>query len=157
MHTPLLPLLAAVAVRTAVVMFAVVIGLRLFGKRGTGGLNVQDLLMVLVMANAVQNSMTAGDGRLLVAFVSASTLILLSRGLGMLAVRHPGVEKRLAGSPVILVHDGRVLRRNARRQGVSMRELMAEVRKQGLAHMSRVRLAVLEMDGAISIVPEEQP
>ncbi len=69
--------LAAVAVRTAIVFALLLVGVRLTGKRQTGEMNANDLLLVLVLANAVQNAMTQGNGRLAVALVSSGTLILL--------------------------------------------------------------------------------
>lgn len=147
--------LAAIAVRTAVVLVLVMVGLRLTGKRQAGEMNLHDVLLVLVLANAVQNAMTRGDGRLSVALVSSGTLILLGTLWATLLSRHPGWEGLAVGEPTVLVEEGRMLRRNMRTEGVSKVELLAAVRDEGLPDLSGVKLAVLEVDGTISVVPRE--
>ena len=151
-----LGLLAAVAVRTAVVLVLLVIGLRVTGRRQAGELNLHDLLLVLVLANAVQNAMTKGDGRLTVALVSSGTLLLLGWLLAILQSRHPSWEGRVVGAPTVLVEGGRRIRRHLRREGVTEGDLMAAVREQGLDDLAGVKLAVLETDGSISVIPREQ-
>jgi uncharacterized membrane protein YcaP (DUF421 family) len=149
--------LAAVAVRTAIVFAAVVAGVRATGKRQTGEMNSRDLLLALMLANAVQNAMTKGDGSLGVALTAAGTLVLLGWAYAKLTGRRPGWEPGLAGVPTVLVQDGRPVRRALRREGISNRDLMAAVRDQGLAGLADVRLAVLEIDGEISVVPRDRP
>jgi uncharacterized membrane protein YcaP (DUF421 family) len=148
-------LLAAVAVRTALVFAFLVAGLRLTGRRQAGELNLRDLLLVLVLANSVQNAMTQGDGRLTVALVSSGTLLLLGTLFAALQSRHPCWERWVVGVPTVLVEDGRARRRSMRREGVSQNDLLAAVREQGLADLSGVRLAVLEVDGSISVIPRD--
>jgi|SRR5581483_9535400 len=148
--------LAAVAVRTAVVVFALLVGLRLTGKRQAGEANLSDLLLALMMANAVQNAMTKGDGHLGVALVSAGTLIFLGWLAATLLSRHPGWERWAVGGPTVIVENGRVFRRTARREGVTDQELMAAVRDQGLADVADVKLAVLECDGSFSVIPRDR-
>ncbi len=150
-----LAFLAAIAVRTAVVFGVLVVGLRITGRRQAGELNLHDLLLVLILANAVQNAMTKGDGRLSVALVSSGTLLGLGTLLAALQSRYPSCERFVVGVPTILAEGGRLNRRNMRREGVSEGELMAAVRDQGLADLSDVRFAVLELDGSISVIPWE--
>jgi uncharacterized membrane protein YcaP (DUF421 family) len=147
--------LAAVAVRTAVIVAALLVGLRLTGKRQAGEGNLRDLLLALLMANAVQNAMTRGSGSLGVALVSAGTLILLGWLLATLLCRRPGWERWAVGGPTVIAANGRVFRRIARREGVTEQELLAAVRDTGLAGVADVKLAVLEMDGTISVIPRE--
>ncbi len=148
-------LLAAVAVRTAVVLGLLVVALRWTGKRQAGEMKSHDLVTVLVAANAVQNAMTRGDGRLGVALVSAGTLILLGWLWATALGRRPGWQRPLVGIPTIIVEDGQVRRRELRREGVSPDQLRAAVRDRGLADLADVRLAVLEVDGTISVIPAE--
>lgn len=148
--------LAAIAVRTAIVFIALVIGLRLTGRRQAGELNLHDVLLVLILANAVQNAMTKGDGRLSVALVSAGTLLVLGTLFAAVQSRYPACEGWLAGTPTVLVEDGRVIRRHLRSEGVTDGELMGAVREQGLADLAGVKLAVLENDGSISVIPRQE-
>ncbi len=148
--------LAAVAVRTALVFAVLAVGVRVTGRRQAGELNLRDLLLVLILANAVQNAMTRGDGRLAVALVSSGTLLALGTLIAALQSRFPFWERRVVGVPKVLVEGGRANRREMRREGVSRGDLMAAVRDQGVADLSGVRLAVLEADGSISIIPAER-
>jgi uncharacterized membrane protein YcaP (DUF421 family) len=148
--------LAAIAVRTAIVFVVLVVGLRVTGRRQAGELNVHDLLLVLIAANAVQNAMTRGDGHLLVALVSSGTLLLVGSLFAALQSRFPFWERQVVGVPTVLVESGRLIGRNLRREGLSEGELLAAVRDQGLADLAGVRLAVLETDGSISVIPREQ-
>lgn len=148
-------MLAAIAVRTAIVLLALVVGVRVFGKRHAGEMNVYDLLLVLVTANAVQNAMTKANGHLAVALVSAGTLLALGWLCGALMVRRPEWRARLLGSPTVIVHEGRLVWPNVKREGLTEREVMTELRKRGLTELDGVRLAVLECDGSVSVVPRE--
>ncbi len=145
--------LAAIAARTAIVFVLVLVGLRLTGKRQAGELNLHDMFLVLVLCNAVQNAMTNGNGRLTVALVSSGTLIFLGWLFARLLSRHPSWEPWAVGVPTVIVEDGRVFRRAMRREGVTRDELLAAVRDQGVPDLADVRLAVLETDGSISVVP----
>jgi uncharacterized membrane protein YcaP (DUF421 family) len=156
MNLPLPLLLPAVAVRTLIVLLALVVGIRIFGKRDLGGMNLVDLLLVLLLGNAVQNAMTYGSGQLAVGLVSAAALLVADRLLGILFVRQPWVERTLLGGPTIIAHHGRLDAWAMRREGVSEAEVLTAVRAMGLERLNQVRLAVLEQDGSISIVPEEE-
>lgn len=155
MNTSSAAFLAAIAVRTAIVLIALFVGLRLLGKRKIGELQIWDLMLVLVISNAVQNSMTEGIGPLPVALVSASTLLLLGWLVARVLVRHPAWESRIMGSPTVLVEHGRLIRRNLSHEHVDEQEVMMALRQQGLAALNQVRLAILEIDGTISVVPNE--
>lgn len=156
MDLPLPSLLAAVAVRTLIILCALVLGIRIFGKRDLGGMNLLDLLLVMLIGNAVQNALTYGSGELSVGLVSAGVLLVANRLLGILFVRRPWLERTLLGGPTIIVQHGRLDRWVMRREGVSEDEVIAAARALGLRDLKQVRLAVLEEDGSISIVPKEQ-
>ena len=146
--------LTAIAVRTAIVLVALIVGVRIFGKRQLGGMNVYDLVLVLALANAVQNAMTRGSGQLAVGLVSSGTLLVLGRLLGLAFVRRPSLERSLVGIPTVVVQDGQLHPSNMRREGVTEAEVLAAVRGYGLADLSEVKLAVVEPDGSLSVVPK---
>jgi uncharacterized membrane protein YcaP (DUF421 family) len=151
-----LVLLSAIAVRTAIVYVVLVVGIRITGKRQTGEMSLNDLILVLLQANAVQNSMTEGNGGLAVALVSASTLIGTNWLLSTWFARHPSWQPTLLGSPTVIVENGHMIGQRARREGVTMEELLGAVRDQGLMDLRQVKLAVLEIDGGITVVPRER-
>jgi uncharacterized membrane protein YcaP (DUF421 family) len=155
LNLPLPWFLAAIAVRSVIVLVAVVTGIRIFGKRDVGGLTLIDLVMVLLLGNAVQNAITSGSGQLGVGLVSAGTLLILDRLMGLLFVRRPWIEKKLLGEPTVIGANGQLDERTMRREGVERDDVLTAVREQGLSELKQMRLAVLEPDGTISIIPRD--
>ena len=149
-------LMATAAVRTVIVFVLLVAAIRLTGKRQMGEINLHDLLLVMIMANAVQNSMTKGDGHLGVALASGGTLIVLGWLLQTLMSYRDSWESVLVGMPTVIAENGQMLRGNMRREGVTEQELLAAVCDQGLADLAGVKLAVLEIDGTVSVIPQNQ-
>jgi len=145
--------LAAIATRTAILFAFLFIALRITGKRQFGEMNAHDLLLVVVACNAVQNGMTGQSPHLSVALVSAGTLFIIGLVLGLLTGRSNSRERGLVGVPTVLIENGRVIWRHLREQRVTDCELMAAVRGRGLADKNQVRLAVLEVNGTIGVVP----
>jgi uncharacterized membrane protein YcaP (DUF421 family) len=156
MNLPPLWYYSAIAVRTILVLAFLVIGLRLLGKRAVGGMNLVDLLLVLLLGNAVQNAVTNSSGDLLVGLVAAGVLLVADRWVGTLFVRHPILESRFFGKPVILALDGKLVQLALRHEEISEAEVLTAIHEQGLSDVSEVRLAMLEDDGSISVVPKEQ-
>jgi uncharacterized membrane protein YcaP (DUF421 family) len=152
---PGLPVLLAIAAKTAVIYVAVVAGLRLLGSRELGEMTAYDFVLVVVLANAVQNALVGGDNSLAGGLVSAMTLLAMNRGLSLLLDRFPSLRFRTIGEPVVLVSDGSARWQQMRREGIDRTELMAALREHGVASLDEVRLAVLEVDGEISVVPRE--
>jgi uncharacterized membrane protein YcaP (DUF421 family) len=157
MHTPDVPFLIAIALRTLIVFLFLAGGLRLLGKRQIGQMNIYDLALVLAVANSVQNAMTAGKGNLAVGMVSAGTLFLVGRALTTLFVRMPRLHDQVVGTPRILINEGRLLRPAMRREHVTEDQVMHALRQHGLRDPDQVKLAVLEVDGSLSIVPADAP
>jgi uncharacterized membrane protein YcaP (DUF421 family) len=146
---------SAIALRTLLVLAFLVIGLRLLGKRAVGGMNLVDLLLVLLLGNAVQNAVTNASGDLLVGIVAAGVLLVIDRWVGILFVRHPILESRFFGKPVILAINGKLNSLAMRHEEISEKEVLSAVHEQGLSDLSQVRLAMLEDDGSISVIPRE--
>jgi uncharacterized membrane protein YcaP (DUF421 family) len=146
-----------VVVRTAVVYVAVVLGLRLTGKRQLGQPNTLDLVAVLLAANGVQNAMTGPDTSVTVGIVSTVTLFALNALWTRYGPRLGIVQQGTAETPTLLVTDGVVQQRALRREGLTREELDAALRAHGLASVGDVKRAVLEVDGSISVIPADQP
>ena len=143
------------AIRSAFVLAFLFLAFRLLGKRQAAQLNVYDLAMIIALANAVQNAMTAGRGELAVGLATSTTLLLVAYAITLLLVRLPSAQPRIVGSPAILVNHGRVLWRRMRAERVTRDELLAALREHGVQHTNEAELAVLEVDGSISVVPAE--
>ena len=147
--------LSTIAARTAIVLIALLIGIRLFGKREMAGMSLFDLVLVLTLANAVQNAMTVGSGLVGVGIVSAGTLLLINGALGRLFVNRPSIEAGFTGAPVVIVRNGQLQAEPMEREGLTPKEVLAAARGYGLSRLNQVSLAVLEADGSLSIVPAD--
>jgi uncharacterized membrane protein YcaP (DUF421 family) len=145
----------SIAGRTAVLYVFVVVGVRLLGTRELGRLNAYDFVLVVVIANAVQNALVGGDNSLVGGLVSASILLLMNLLFTWLLNRFPQLEKRVVGEPAVLVSEGSVQWERMKGEGVTRDELMAALREHGVTRLDDVRLAVLEVDGDISVVPRD--
>src|SRR6266478_4810373 len=141
-----------VAWRSTVIYFALLIAIRLTGQRPLGQLAPFDLVLLLIIANAVQNAMVVPDTRLAGGLVAAGVLIGWHRVIDWWRVRSRGVSKLLAGEGIMLIHDGKILQEHCERAGITHDELRQALREHGVANIQDVMLAVLEPDGAISVV-----
>jgi uncharacterized membrane protein YcaP (DUF421 family) len=143
--------------RSAIMVVVLLLGFRFFGKREMAQMTVYDLAMLMALANAVQNAMTGGRGELVNGLVTSSAVLLTAWAITKVIARRPALERAVIGSPTVLIHDGTVLKERLRRERVGEEELDSAVRAHGLEDPSQVRLAVLEVDGSISVVPFSSP
>lgn len=146
--------LLAIVAKTTVIYLFLVIGLRLLGKRELGQMSVYDLVLIIVLANAVQNAMVGSDTTLGGGLAAAITLLALNRGLTWLLLRFPNLEHRLIGEPLLIVSNGQPLWDRMAREGLTRDHLMAALREHGLERLEDARMCVLEVDGTISVVPQ---
>ncbi len=140
--------------RSLSVYVAVLVGLRLGGRRELGQLTPFDLVVILLVANAVQNAMVGTDTSLQGGLVSAATLLIVNTGVARLRLRSIRVRRLVEGVPVVLVQHGELVTANLHREGVTEEEVIAAVREHAaIGDLSQVELAVLETDGSVSVVP----
>jgi uncharacterized membrane protein YcaP (DUF421 family) len=147
--------LPEVVLRTAIVYLFVVAALRLSGKREVGQMSVLELVVILVISDAVQNSMVGDNTTLWGGLVAVATLLALDIGLKSVVRRSKRVREAVEGEPRLLVRDGRLLQRAIGDEGLEIEEVRAAIRSHGLASVADVRLAVLETDGSISVIPRD--
>ncbi len=137
----------------AVVVYAFLLAaLRLAGRRELAQLTSFDLVLLLILSNAVQNSLNAGDNSLAGGLLSALALVTLNWLVGWASYRLPWVERLLQGRPVRIVSDGKVHLRALRRELITLAELRSALRKQGIARIGDCREVLLEPDGTLSAV-----
>lgn len=147
--------LPEVVLRTAIVYLFVVTALRLSGKREVGQMSVLELVVILVISDAVQNSMVGDNVSVWGGLVAVATLLALDFGLKALTRRSRRLREAVEGEPRLLARDGRLLERAIREEGLEVEEVRAAIRSHGLARIEDVRIAVLETDGSISVVPRD--
>lgn len=137
----------------ALLVYGFLLGiLRLTGKRQVGQLSPFDLVLLLVLSNAVQNSMNGGDNSVTAGFVLAGTLVGLNALVGWLSYRNKKMEGLVEGQPTILVHDGRIVQSVLDREQLTHHDLMAAIRAAGIIDLEEVRFAILETNGHISVI-----
>jgi uncharacterized membrane protein YcaP (DUF421 family) len=142
-----------ILLRTAAVYLVILVGLRLAGKREIGQLTVFDLVVLLLISNAVQNAMVGPDTSLVGGLLAAVVLLLVNALVARLRFKSPRLRHWLEGTPTLLVLHGEVISWNLRREGVDEDILSAALREHGIVDISVVEMAVLETDGSISVVP----
>ncbi len=142
---------ANLVVRAVVVFIAVLILLRISGKRQVGQMGATEFVAVLLISNAVQNSMNGGDNSLIGGLLLAAVLIAMSYTITLLTFRSPFFSRLFEGTPRLLIHEGKLLEKSLSKERLSHAELRVLLRKQGVHFFKEVKTAVLEADGTISI------
>lgn len=145
-----------IVVRTTLVYLLVYVGLRLMGKRELGQMTVFDLVVILLIANSVQNAMVGPDVSVTGGILAAFVLLALNKAVSALRLRARW-GPLLEGTPTVLIQNGSFVEPNLRREGMERSEIEMVMREHGIESAAEVKLAVLEVDGAISIVPQDAP
>ncbi len=137
---------------SVVVYFFIILSIRFFGKKELAQLSVYDLVFILLISNAVQNAMVGPDSTLLGGLVAAASLFVVNYILKKLQFRFPQFGKAIQGEAIMLVFNGKILSSHLKSAGITEDELMEVIREHGIASVSEVDLAVLEVDGNISVL-----
>lgn len=141
------------AARAAIVYVFLLFLLRISGKRQVGQLAPFDLVLLLVLSNAVQNSMNGGDASLIGGMISATTLVALNYLTGVATYRSKKLEAIIEGHPQVLIHNGKLLEQVMAGAQLTHHELHAALRQSGCTSVEEVHSAILENNGTISVVP----
>lgn len=143
-------------VRALLVYLFLILLLRITGKRQVGQLAPFDLVLLLVLSNAVQNSMNGGDNSLIGGVISATTLVLINLAVGIVTHRSKKLEGIIEGHPQVLIHNGKLYQEIMTAARLTHHELHAALRQGGCACVDDVHMAVLENNGSISVVPKRE-
>ena len=150
-----------IALRSVLIYLALLAALRVFGKREVGQFTLYDLVLILLVANAVQPAMTGPDTSLAGGLLIIATLLAVNYVWNVvwlrLGLRSPRVNALLHGHPTVLVQDGQWLDAALEHEGVDRDEVAMAFREHGVEDVKDVKLAVLELDGSISVVPQDSP
>ncbi len=145
----------AFVLRACVVYFLLLAMIRMTGKRTMGQFTPFDMLLVVLLGNAVQNALLGQDTSVGGGLLLAATLIALNWIVGLLSARSPKVERWVEGSPVLLAREGQVYRDVLRRELISREDFEKAMREAGCLEIADIRLAVLENTGHITVVPRQ--
>ena len=143
-----------VIIRSTVIYMFIVIALRLFGKKELAQLSVLDLVFILLISNSVQNAMVGPSTGLFEGITAAATLFAVNALFKYVLYNNKRFSRLVQGEPVILIHKGIVIEKNLRKQRLTLNEIEEAVREHGIENISEVDLAVLEVDGNISILSD---
>ena len=144
-----------IALRSAAIYVALFVGLRVFGKREVGQFTIFDLVLILLIANAVQPAMTGPDSSLTGGLIIIGVLLALNYVVGRVLPRSQRIRRLLQPHPTVIAQDGQWLPRALAREGMDVEEGETAIREHGLMGVSDVQLAVLEPDGSVSVVPKD--
>ena len=141
----------------AVVVYVVLLAMiRLSGKRTMGQFTPFDVLLIVLLGNAVQNALLGSDESLSGGLLLAAVLIALNWVTGFLSSRNRAAEKLIEGVPVVLARHGQLFEPVLRRELVSRNDFDEALRQNGELRLDDVEIAILETDGRISVVPKKR-
>lgn len=147
--------LGELVVRATIMYFVIFVLLRLVLKRQAGGIGTTDVLVIVLLAEVAGNGFAAEYKSVVEGAVLVATILFWSYVLDWAAYQFPAVERMLRAPTLILVENGKILRKNMKAELVTMEELMAQLREKGIENCAQVKKACMEADGMISVVKME--
>jgi uncharacterized membrane protein YcaP (DUF421 family) len=143
-------------IRAVIAWLSVLILLRLAGKRQVAQMGMAEFVALLLISNAVQNSMNGGDNSLVGGLLLAAVLIILTHLFSYLTYRFRKLEVLVQGRPTLLIHHGQLVQHALQKELLTVTELRHLLRKQGIHELREIEEAVLEPDGFVSIVKKNE-
>jgi len=144
-----------IVLRSVSVYVFMVIAIRFFGKKELSQLSTTDLVFLVLISNSVQNAMVGPNTSLLGGITAATVLFTLNYTLKIVMFRSKGIKNMIEGKPVILIYNGKVDVGNMHKESINMDELEEAVRQHGIESYKNVKLAILEVDGNISVIADQ--
>jgi uncharacterized membrane protein YcaP (DUF421 family) len=141
--------------RTTAIFLFIFFMTRIIGRRELGSLEPFDLILLVVIGDLVQQGVTQDDYSVTGAFIVLATLALLTVATSYVHFRFRPLRRVLEGEPIVLIENGRPIERNLRRERLTLEELAESARLQQVESLEDVRLAVLETNGSISVIPQQ--
>jgi uncharacterized membrane protein YcaP (DUF421 family) len=140
----------------SIIIYVFIVGaIRFFGKKELAQLSVIDLVFILLISNSVQNAMVGTDSTVPGGIAAATGLFVVNYVFKLLLKRFPRFSNLVQGHAVLLIYQGKVLHQNCDSAYFTMDELKAAVREHGIEKIEDVDLAVLEVDGNVSVVSND--
>ena len=143
--------------RAIIIYLFLIAILRIVGKRELGQANTLDLVVLLLVANAVQNGIIGNDVSVTGAIIGAVTLFAVNELVSRTAYAFPWASRVVEGEPTLLISQGRPVRSALRRSGIALPELRAIARRQGFPDLAAVHTAILETNGVVTMFSEDEP
>jgi uncharacterized membrane protein YcaP (DUF421 family) len=128
---------------------------RIIGRRELSSLEPFDLILLIVIGDAIQQGLTQDDYSVTGALIVIGTFAILQVLVSYISFRFPRLRPALDGEPIVVVQDGRAIEKNMRRERITLDEVLVEARQQQVASLDEIAWAVLETSGKISIIPKQ--
>ena len=141
-----------IVLRGVVIFFFLYVLMRVIGRRELSSLEPFDLILLVVLGDAVQQGLTQDDYSLTGAFLAIGTIAMLQLAVSFTNFRFPKMRSILDGEPIVVVQDGKPIEANLRRERVTIDDLAAAARVQNIATLDEVQWAVLETNGTLSFI-----
>ena len=138
-----------------VIYLFIIIAFRVLGKKELSQLSVVDLVFILLISNAVQNAMVGSNTTLAGGLVAAASLFIANFLFKQLMYRFPRLDNLVEGEATMLIYDGKLIEKNTKKARITYQEIMEILREHGVSSIEEVDLAVLEVDGNISVLSEK--
>jgi len=138
-----------------VIYLFIIIAFRVLGKKELSQLSVVDLVFILLISNAVQNAMVGSNTTLAGGLVAAAALFIANFLFKQLMYRFPRLDNLVEGEATMLIYDGKLIKKNTAKARITYQEIMEILREHGVSSIEEVDLAVLEVDGNISVLSEK--
>jgi uncharacterized membrane protein YcaP (DUF421 family) len=143
-------------IRAAVVFFFIYLVTRVAGKRELSSMEPFDLILLVVMGDLVQQSITQSDYSVTGALIVISTITLLTVLVSWVNWRFRSLRSVLEGQPVVLVENGKLIEQNMKRERITVEDIESEGRQQQVTDIADMRWALLETSGRISVIPASE-
>jgi uncharacterized membrane protein YcaP (DUF421 family) len=145
----------SIVISSVAIYLFMIFAIRLFGKKELSQLSVIDLVFILLISNSVQNAMVGSNTTLWGGLVAATALFVVNFVMKQAIYRFPSMSKFIQGEAIMLVYKGNIKIENMHRTRITHEELMEAVREHGVDSITDVDLAILEVDGNISILSND--
>jgi uncharacterized membrane protein YcaP (DUF421 family) len=142
------------AIRAAFLFCFVYLLTRIIGRRELSSLEPFDLILLIVIGDAIQQGLTQDDYSVTGAMIVVGTFAMLQVLVSFVSYRFPRLRPALDGEPIIVVQDGKPIERNMKRERLTLEEVLVQARGQQIASLEQIEWAVLETSGKISIIPK---
>ena len=143
-----------IALRAIFLYAFLVLLLRVMGRRELSSLSAVDLVLLIVLGDAIQQGLTQDDYSVTGAVIAISTIAAMQVGSSYLSFRSLRARRILAGEPIVIVQDGKLIERNLKRERLTDGEVAEEMRAQQIASVEDVEWGILESNGTMSFIPK---
>lgn len=141
---------------SAIIYVFIIVGLRMLGKKELGQLSVADLVFIMLISEVVGDVMRASDDSLASGLIGAATIMILNKLIEWWTYKSKKFSRFMEGAPVVLIRHGILNKKEMRKNKITLEDMEQTGRENGIGDISTIALAILEVDGKISILPDDK-